>query len=415
MAESSNFIEIEKFSNSDLLEKDFYDTTKRSIKRKRRVQKKNFQCEVCKKMFKSRNHLNDHVRTHTGEKPYICEICNKSFSQKTNLKTHGLRHTGERRFSCHICPKKFTYKHHFLQHSHSCTGENSYECEICGKKFTNGQIMKKHMRLHSEEKPFTCKFCEENKCCECSESFKSENDLQQHIQIHKLLKSFICYQCEKEFTRASDLILHLRSCMGKMSYDCEKEKRNMQKDNHELSSRFVCYQCEKRFTEAYDLIIHLRTCICEKLYTCSTYGSGFDNKEILRKHHCDTQNSIKSLDLEDNIHGKKFSAEKNLIEDNRESSDIKNSETNPDSILLLEEVSGTVKLGCAVENVTQKEHFPCKVCQKVFTQKCLLNEHMFTHATVKQSGLIQYELSFECEFSKEELSDECGESDAVKL
>lgn len=397
MAESSNFIEIGKSSNSDLLEKNFYDTTKRNIKIKRRVQKKNFQCEVCRKMFKSSRNLNDHVRTHTGEKPFICEICNKSFNQKTNLKTHRLTHTRERRFSCHICPKKFTYKHHFLQHSRSCTRENP------------------SMRLHSEVKLFICKFCEKNKCCECSESFTCEKDLQKHIQIHKLLKSFICYQCEKEFIEASDLVLHLRSCMGKMSYDCEREKRNVQKDNHELSSRFVCNQCEKRFTEAYDLIIHLRTCICEKPYACSTCGSGFDSKEILRKHHCDTQNSIKSLELEDNIYGKKISPEKNLIEDNRESSDIKYSETNPNSILIVEEVSDTVKLDSTVENVTQKVHFPCKVCHKVFTQECLLNEHMFTHATVKHSDLIQYELSFECEFSKEELSNECGESDAIKL
>lgn len=398
MAENLNLIENEKLSDGDLLEKDFYDTTKRNTKIKRRVRKKNFQCEVCKKMFTSRCHLDDHVRIHTGGKPYICEICNKSFNQNSNLKTHRLTHTGERRFSCHICPKKFTYKHHFLQHMRLHTGEYPYPCEICRKKFRTKEIMEKHMKEHSEVKLFTCKFCEKNKCCECSESFKHEKDLQKHIQIHKLLKSFICYQCEKEFTKASDLILHLRSCMGKMSYGCEN--RNLQKhsQNYELSTPFVCYQCEKRFAVANDLIIHLRTCMWEKSYTCSTCGSEFDSKEILLKHQCNTQNSMKSVELEDEI------CEKNLIGDDRESSDGKNSETNPNSILILEEVSGTVDSN--VEDVTQKVLFPCKVCQKVFTQECLLNEHMFTHATVKQSDLMQYELSFECELTKEELSEE---------
>lgn len=49
-------------------------------------------CKICWKSFKRRDHLVEHVRTHTGEKPYMCQICSKSFAKKSNLNAHVKSH-----------------------------------------------------------------------------------------------------------------------------------------------------------------------------------------------------------------------------------------------------------------------------------------------------------------------------------
>ncbi|XP_063371874.1 GDNF-inducible zinc finger protein 1-like [Cydia amplana] len=49
---------------------------------------KNHMCSYCGKGFNTRRILDNHVRTHTGERPFACEHCTAAFAQATALKTH---------------------------------------------------------------------------------------------------------------------------------------------------------------------------------------------------------------------------------------------------------------------------------------------------------------------------------------
>ncbi|GFT27242.1 zinc finger protein [Nephila pilipes] len=47
-----------------------------------------FVCDICKKSFKQRVHLQDHMRSHTLEKPFKCHLCPQTFNRKSSAKRH---------------------------------------------------------------------------------------------------------------------------------------------------------------------------------------------------------------------------------------------------------------------------------------------------------------------------------------
>ena len=57
-----------------------------------------FKCPMCSKGFRYRVIRDNHIRTHTGERPFVCKICNAAFTLACNL----LRH----RKSVHLGKKK---------------------------------------------------------------------------------------------------------------------------------------------------------------------------------------------------------------------------------------------------------------------------------------------------------------------
>ena len=52
------------------------------------VCKKNYICNICKKVLKTKYRFKEHIRTHTGEKPFICMFCHRSYTQSSSLYKH---------------------------------------------------------------------------------------------------------------------------------------------------------------------------------------------------------------------------------------------------------------------------------------------------------------------------------------
>ena len=50
--------------------------------------RRGLQCSVCFKIFRKNFDLQQHKRSHTGDKPFLCPFCEKGFTQKSNLKVH---------------------------------------------------------------------------------------------------------------------------------------------------------------------------------------------------------------------------------------------------------------------------------------------------------------------------------------
>ncbi|XP_042233536.1 longitudinals lacking protein, isoforms H/M/V-like isoform X7 [Homarus americanus] len=76
------------------------------------------QCPHCIYSTARKHHLEDHIRTHTGEKPFACPHCPYRCSKSINLTTHIRIHTGKKPYVCTQCPFRTAQKVNLTRHSY---------------------------------------------------------------------------------------------------------------------------------------------------------------------------------------------------------------------------------------------------------------------------------------------------------
>lgn len=131
-----------------------------------------FTCGTCHRCFGYKHVLQNHERTHTGEKPFECNICQKKFTRDHHLKTHMRLHTGEKPYQCTHCDRQFVQVANLRRHLRVHTGERPYQCELCSSRFSDSNQLKAHMLIHKGEKPYNCQ--------ECGGQFRRRHHLHNH-------------------------------------------------------------------------------------------------------------------------------------------------------------------------------------------------------------------------------------------
>lgn len=126
------------------------------------TREKSFKCPICGRTFGYKHVLQNHERTHTGEKPFACPEpnCQKRFTRDHHLKTHMRLHTGEKPYHCDHCDRKFVQVANLRRHLRVHTGDRPYKCESCDAKFSDSNQLKAHILIHKDEKPFKCDTCQ---------------------------------------------------------------------------------------------------------------------------------------------------------------------------------------------------------------------------------------------------------------
>ncbi|XP_039282694.1 zinc finger protein 22 [Nilaparvata lugens] len=109
---------------------------------------KAFSCGICNKFFNQGSHLQQHIRTHTGERPYVCDVCRGTFTRMSDLKRHMRTHTGEKPYKCAACGNQFGDVSHLKSHIRTHTGEKPFQCAVCSKQFARQSSLKRHLRTH---------------------------------------------------------------------------------------------------------------------------------------------------------------------------------------------------------------------------------------------------------------------------
>ena len=194
------------------------------------------QCNLCDKVFGSKDILKIHLKTvHIDSNKKIlpklieCDICKKVFTLKYLYKRHLIaKHASTslvkkeeseirlagvnvtiRKFKCKECEKFFSGRHRLKIHVDSVhKGLKPFPCNYCNKTFTRKDVAKfLQATIHTEKPNFQCDHC--NKTFSQRMSYKCHM-----IRVHFKTKTNKCSICDKLFTTDVDL----RVC----TYECSQ-------------------------------------------------------------------------------------------------------------------------------------------------------------------------------------------------
>nr|CAD7400996.1 unnamed protein product [Timema poppensis] len=202
-----------------------------------------FQCDICKVLFDTKESLMFHIQSHeheNGRKPKEGNSYKSGFKHKrlahtsfnkTKSRMTALRLNSDEQsmktsrkklkqdLTCRICDKVFLRLYHLNRHKKShvnvikteLTARPSMEClscELCGRMFSRKYHLKRHKRTHgadsnvfADESLFHCELCGKN--------FSCKSTLKSHQVVHTGEKPFTCHICGKRFSQTG-LYYHLR-------------------------------------------------------------------------------------------------------------------------------------------------------------------------------------------------------------
>ncbi|ELW48451.1 Zinc finger protein 438 [Tupaia chinensis] len=77
-------------------------------------------CHFCNHHFEFKQHLREHMNTHTNQRPYSCRVCRKAYVRSGSLSTHMKLHHAENRMKklvcCEFCAKVFGHIRVYFGH-----------------------------------------------------------------------------------------------------------------------------------------------------------------------------------------------------------------------------------------------------------------------------------------------------------
>jgi len=139
-----------------------------------------FACEICGDIetFKTPNYLKMHMITEHDAVPYKCRICLpvKTFTKYMKIFTHmNMEHLGNN-YKCPQCDRKFLIKDHLANHLTTHSNEKNFMCTYCGKPQKSSKSLRSHVRaFHTEGvKMHMCEYC--------SKEFREKSNLKKHVQ-----------------------------------------------------------------------------------------------------------------------------------------------------------------------------------------------------------------------------------------
>ena len=108
-------------------------------------------CEQCGLVCTSRTNLRRHkARSHPTDSSRQCKTCGYMAADNSGLQIH-LRVHEEPNFICRFCAKAVKSKQSLQAHERSHTGENPFKCDICSYVCKSSSVLRKHIVLQHEK------------------------------------------------------------------------------------------------------------------------------------------------------------------------------------------------------------------------------------------------------------------------
>ncbi|XP_052579991.1 zinc finger protein 341 isoform X3 [Peromyscus californicus insignis] len=256
-------------------------------------------CSYCDKSFTKNFDLQQHIRSHTGEKPFQCIACGRAFAQKSNVKKHMQTHKvwPPGRSGGTISRNSVTVQVMALNPSRQeeedtglgqtlssttqpqalpTAGEDeggkpeakqvvlidsSYLCQFCPSQFSTYFQLKSHMIQHKKEQVYKCVVKS------CAQMFPKLDTFLEHIRSHQEELSYRCHLCSKDFPSLYDLGVHQYSHSLLPQHSPKKD-----------STVYKCVKCVNKYSTPEALEHHVQTAThsfpcphCQKVFPCERY------------------------------------------------------------------------------------------------------------------------------------------------
>ncbi|XP_052266363.1 zinc finger protein Xfin-like isoform X2 [Dreissena polymorpha] len=245
----------------------FHDASEKDPKDQSGV-KKNLQCRVCCRNFRSYKTLEQHTRLHMA-KSYKCSFCGKIFSMKKSYLKHVKNHkhqSSDKIFECRVCNQSFTDLMSWKRHKECHCEVQKFSCNLCGKSFNE----KYSLRVHQTSHFFSTQKLDKNSdttagqsCNTCGKLSKTKAAMRNHMLSHSV-KKFSCEYCNKRFSVRYSYIRHRRIHTGERPYKC--------------------VACTRSFSDGSAWSKHIKTHTGIKPYSCDLCSKSFYYKANCKTH-----------------------------------------------------------------------------------------------------------------------------------
>ncbi|KAJ8707597.1 hypothetical protein PYW07_011274 [Mythimna separata] len=244
-----------------------------------------YSCKDCGGLYQTHKDITRHLyKQHSTL--FKCEHCSKQLKTLNGFKNHLKLHTGKE-IQCRYCPKKFAYKSAYKDHLNCHTREKIYQCDICQKDFRYKLTLIRHLWVHEGTNKKIL-------CDHCGKGFNDKSNLNAHIQsVHLKLRPFDCKTCGKTYTNNRHLKDHLKTHNGEVTvYKCDVCdhklvcEKTMQIHRLRHDHKFMCRFCSKVFDDVNARREHMKDSHTKEQswLSCSICGKVLLGKYSLNRH-----------------------------------------------------------------------------------------------------------------------------------
>ncbi|XP_074857614.1 zinc finger protein 142 isoform X2 [Carettochelys insculpta] len=255
---------------------------------------KTHMCPECKRCFKKRTHLVEHLHLHFPDPSLQCPNCHKYFTSKSKLKIHLMRETGEKAHRCPLCPYSSVEKNALNRHMASMHEDISnfysdvYACPVCSETFRLSQALKEHLKTHkAEPKRLSCFQGD------CGYRTEDRKEFVRHLKEAHGIKAVECqyHACSllfgtpeaMEAHRKTHYAFHCQHC----DFACSNKHvfRKHKRQGHPGSERLQCGFCPYATFNPVEFHDHMgKMHAHEKIHKCAECGFATAHKRVLIRH-----------------------------------------------------------------------------------------------------------------------------------
>ncbi|KAM4626597.1 zinc finger protein 142 [Discoglossus pictus] len=255
---------------------------------------KTHMCPECKRCFKKRAHLAEHVNLHFPDPNLQCPNCRKFFTSRSKLKIHMMRESGVKTQHCPLCDYSSVEKNALNRHMASIHEDvsnfysDTYTCPVCQESFRLSQALKEHMKGHREEQQMLS-------CLHpgCDQALADRKEFLRHLKESHGIRAVECryHACSRLFKSREEMEEHRKNHYAFHCQDCDfvcsnkHSFRKHKKCGHPGTEELSCNFCSYKSFNPVEYSDHIsKMHASEKIHHCDQCDFATAHKRVLIRH-----------------------------------------------------------------------------------------------------------------------------------